>query len=139
MGAKGERSGLIKARKAFIENEEVSVTDIEILKDEFSNTIALLSSKGLLPVKGDNQKNVLLTIEQNLRYVNSHVDLQKLSTNAYEYSLHEYNIWKSEESLKVYLFPGKIPYNLLKTNEDNLLLCSYEKGDYYYDLSLIHI
>lgn len=133
LGAKGERSGLIKARKAFIGNEEVSVTDIEILKDEFSNTIALLSSKGLLPVKGDNQKNVLLTIEQNLRYVNSHVDLQKLSTNSYEYSLHEYNIWKSEESLKVYLFPGKIPYNLLKTNEDNLLLCSYEKGDYYYD------
>lgn len=133
LGAKGERSGLIKARKAFIENVEVSAADIELLKDEFSNTVTLLKTKELLPVKGNNQKSVLLTIEQNLRYVNSIVNLEKLSTKAYEYNLHEYSIWKNEGTLKVYLFPGKIPYNLVKTNEDNLLLCSYEKGDYYYD------
>lgn len=133
LGAKGERSGLINARKSFIENMEVSAADIELLKDEFSNTITLLRTKDLLPVKGDNQKNILLAIEQNIRYVNSTVNLEKLSAQAYEYNLHEYNIWKNEGTLKVYLFPGKIPYNLVKTNEANLLLCSYEKGDYYYD------
>lgn len=133
LGAKGERSGLVKARKAFIENEEISATDIDLLKDEFSNTVTLLRTKGLLPATGDNQKNALLTIEPSLRYLSSQVDLQKLSTNSYEYSLPEYNAWKNEGSLKVYLFAGMIPYNLVKSNEENLLLCSYEKGDYYYD------
>ena len=133
LGVKTERTNLIKYRKALINNEMLSSSDIENLKDHITSTINLLKSKNLLPLQGDNQVAAMLALEPNSKYLAISVDKEKLSVKAVEYSLPEYVKWKQDSSINIFLYDGLMPYQLKKTNDNYLLICSFDRGEYYYD------
>ena len=58
-----------------------------------------------------------------------------LQEKSIEYDLHEYYLWKNDNTISVFIYKGKMPKLLIKTNDNNLLLCAFEDGDYYYDAS----
>ena len=45
----------------------------------------------------------------------------------------EYENWKQASSITVFLYDGQMPYQLKKTNDNDLLICSFVRDDYYYD------
>ncbi|MBO7557385.1 MAG: hypothetical protein J6T52_02720 [Bacteroidaceae bacterium] len=135
LGVKTERTNLVKCRKALVNNEVLSSSDIDNLKDYITSTINLLKSKEILPLQGDNQVSAMLALKPYSKYLYFSVDNEKLSANSIEYSLPEYVNWKQTNSMKIYMYDGLIPYQLKKTNDNDLLICSFERDDYYYDKS----
>ena len=133
LGVKTERTNLVRCRKALINNEVLSSNDIDNIKEELTSTINLLKSKKLLPLQGGNQISAMLTLEPNSKYLTIHVDKEKLSINSVEYSLPEYLNWKQTDSISIYIYDGLMPCQLRQTNDNESLICSFERGDYYYD------
>lgn len=133
LGVKTERTNLVKCRKLLVNNETLSSSDIENIKDHISSTINLLKSKNLLPLHGNNQVAAMLALESYSKYLEISVDKEKLSANSVEYSLPEYVNWKQDSSITVFLYNGLIPYQLKKTNDSDLLICSFEQNNYWYD------
>lgn len=133
LGVKTERTNLIKCRKALINNEMFSSSDIESIKENITSTINLLKTKELLPLQGDNQVAAMLALEPHSKYLVISIDKEKLSANSVEYTLPEYENWKQASSVSVYLYDGQMPYQLKKTNDNDLLICSFDRDDYYYD------
>lgn len=135
LGVKTERTKLIQARKALVNNEVINDNEIDVLKEHVSSTILLVKSKGLLPFKGTNQIISMCKLELALKnkVIKSQIDLSKLSQNSIEYDLPEYLAWKDTSSFTIFLHEGKMPYQLLKKDDGNLLICSYNIDDYHYD------
>lgn len=133
LGVKTERTNLIKSRKGLINNEILSSSDVENLKDHITSTINLLKSKALLPLQGNNQVSGMLALEPYSKYLVISIDEEKLSANSYEYSLPEYANWKQTSALAVFMYDGLMPYQLKKTNDNDLLICTFERDNYYYD------
>ena len=69
------------------------------------------------------------------RHLSVNVDLTMLQEKSIEYDLHEYCLWKNDNTISVFIYEGKMPKRLIKTNDNNLLLCAFNDGDYYYDAS----
>lgn len=133
LGVKTERTNLIKSRKGLINNEILSSSEVENLKDHITSTINLLKSKALLPLQGNNQVSGMLALEPYSKYLVISIDEEKLSANSYEYSLPEYANWKQTSALAVFMYDGLMPYQLKKTNDNDLLICTFERDNYYYD------
>lgn len=138
LGVKTEQTRLIKFRKSLVNNEKIDDADIENQKAEITSTINYLKSKNLLPLTGDNQIDTLLKIQPfNKKYLFKQIDIGLLKECSYEYDLDEYKQWKKDDTIKIYLCSRRIPNKLVKTNDDNLLLCKFDEGDYYYSSSRI--
>lgn len=133
LGVKTERTNLVKCRKALVNNEPLSSSDIENIKEQITSTINLLKTKKLLPLHGNNQVAAMLALEPYSKYLVISVDKEKLSANSVEYTLPEYENWKQASSVSVYLYDGLMPYQLKKTNDNDLLICSFDRDDYYFD------
>lgn len=133
LGVKTERTNLVRYRKALINNEVLSSSDIESIKENITSTINLLKSKELLPLQGKNQIAAMLALKAYSKYLVIGIDKEKLSANSVEYTLPEYENWKQANSVSVYLYDGQMPYQLKKTNDNDLLICSFDRDDYYYD------
>lgn len=98
-----ERTNLVRCRKALINNEILSSSDIDNIKENLLSTIDLLKSKELLPLQGDNQVSAMLALEPYSKYLAICVDKEKLSVNSIEYSLPEYLSWKQADSINIYI------------------------------------
>ena len=135
LGVKTDLSNLIKFRKNLIENKPIEAIDIEKQKEQIVSTINYLKDKNKLPLKGENQVATLRQFVGYNRYLSVDVDLSILQKESTEYDLHEYCIWKKGNTISVFVYKGKMPKCLIKTNDNNLLLCTFNDGDYYYDAS----
>lgn len=133
LGVKTERTNLVKCRKLLINNEPLSSSDIENIKGYINSTINLLKSKNNLPLQGSNQIAAMLALQSYSKYLEISIDKEKLLANSVEYSLPEYVSWKQHSSITVFLHNGLIPYQLKKTNDSNLLICSFEQNNCWYD------
>lgn len=133
LDVKTEQAPLIKFRKSLVNNEKIETADIEKQKNEIISTINYLKYKNLLPLTGKNQIDTLLQLEPYNRYLSKIVDIDLLKNSSREYELEEYKRWKDDNTIRVYLYENKMPRKLIKTNDDNLLLCRFNDGDYYYD------
>ena len=133
LGVKTERTNLIKCRKALISNETLNSGDIECLKEYITPTINLLKSKKLLPLQGNNQIAAMLALEQYSRYLNVRINEEQLSVNSIEFSLPEYINWKQDNSISIFLYGSSMPYQLRKSNDNDLLICSFEQNNFWYD------
>ena len=131
LGVKTERTKLIQFRKALINNEPYN--DIENIKNSIDSTLELIKNKNLFPLTGNNQIETMLAIEPYSKKLSISVDISKLSIGSTEYELSDYQNWKLSSNLRIFIYERQIPYQLLKTNENNLLVCSFEKNDYYFD------
>lgn len=135
LGVKTDLSNLIKFRKNLIENKPIEAIDIEKQKEQIVSTINYLKDKNKLPLKGENQVATLRQFVGYDRYLSVNVDLPMLQEKSIEYNLHEYCLWRNENTISVYIYEGKMPNRLIKNNDNNLLLCEFNDGDYYYDAS----
>ena len=133
LGVKTERTKLIQIRKSLFYNETINESDIDVLIDYASSTIQLMNSKGLLPLQGANQINTMLLLSHRYKTLNSYIDLDKLCKKSTEYELPEYVDWKQNNKLSIFLYDKQMPYRLVKTDDNNLLICSYEVGDLFFD------
>lgn len=133
LGVKTERTNIVKCRKSLVNNEPLNSSEIESIKENISSTINLLKSKMLLPLQGSNQIAAMLALEAYSKYLVVFIDKDKLSANSVEYTLPEYENWKQASSITVFLYDGQMPYQLKKTNDNDLLICSFDRDDYYYD------
>ena len=131
LGVKTERTNLIKFRKALINNEPYY--DIENIKNSIDSTLEFIKNKNLFPLTGNNQIETMLAIEPYSKKLSIFVDIAKLTIGATEYELPDYQNWKLSSNLRIFIYTRQIPYQLLKTDENNLLVCSFEKNDYYFD------
>lgn len=75
----------------------------------------------------------MLALQSYSKYLEISIDKEKLLANSVEYSLPEYVSWKQHSSITVFLHNGLIPYQLKKTNDSNLLICSFEQNNCWYD------
>lgn len=66
------------------------------------------------------------------KYIRTDIDSNELLSNSVEYDLKEYVTWKNDKTISIYLYAGEMPRKLIKTNLDNLLLCKFNEGDYFY-------
>ena len=131
LGVKTGRTKLINFRKALINNEPYN--DIENIKNSIDATLKLIKNKNLFPLTGNNQIETMLAIESYSKKLSIFVDIAKLTIGSTEYELSDYQNWKLSSNLKIFIYTRQIPYQLLKTDENNLLVCSFEKNDYYFD------
>lgn len=135
LGVKSERSHLIKFRKNLIDNVKIDTIDIESQKENITSTIMFLKNAQKLPLNGDNQITALLQFAQTNKLLSIVTDISLLEQNSKEYDLQEYSVWKGDNTIKIYIYEGVIPKRLVKTNDNNLLLCTFNEGDYYFDSS----
>lgn len=135
LGVKTERTNLIQLRKSIINNETVSSADIEAQKEHIESSIKLFASKGLLPFTGENQISAMLMFEQYNRYVISQYDTDLLKSSSSGYLLPEYLSWKTDDKISICLYEQVMPKKLVYTRENNLLVCKYDTGNYYYEPS----
>lgn len=135
LGVKTDLSNLIKFRKKLIENKPIEAIDIEKQKEQIVSTVNYLKNKNKLPLKGECQVAVLRQFVAYDRHLSVNVDLTMLQEKSIEYDLHEYCLWKNDNTISVFIYEGKMPKRLIKTNDNNLLLCAFNDGDYYYDAS----
>ena len=135
LGVKTERTNLVKCRKALFGNETLSSGDIECLKENITPTINLLKNKILLPLQGQNQIAAMLALVQYSKYLDVRIDKEQLVANSKEYSLPEYDNWKHTNSIAIFLYGGSMPYQLRKSNDNDLLICSFEQNDHWFDSS----
>ena len=135
LGVKTERTNLIKCRKALISDEPLSSGDIECLKEDITPTINFLKSKKFLPLQGNNQIAAMLALAQYSRYMVVRIDEEQLSKNSVEYSLPEYLNWKQAHFISIFLYGSSMPYQLRKSNDNDLLICSFEQNNHWYDSS----
>lgn len=135
LGVKTDQSNLITFRKNLIENKPIEAIDIEKQKEQIVSTVNYLKNKNKLPLVGESQIAALRQFVAYDRYLSAIVDLSMLQEKSIEYDLHEYYLWKNDNTISVFIYKGKMPKLLIKTNDNNLLLCTFEDGDYYYDAS----
>lgn len=135
LGVKTDQSNLITFRKNLIENKPIEAIDIEKQKEQIVSTVNYLKNKNKLPLVGESQVAALRQFVAYDRYLSAIVDLSMLQEKSIEYDLHEYYLWKNDNTISVFIYKGKMPKLLIKTNDNNLLLCTFEDGDYYYDAS----
>lgn len=133
LGVKTERTNLVRCRKALVNDEVLSRSDIDGLKEHIMSTIDLLKLKNLLPLKGSNQIKAMLALKVDSKDLVVSIDKERLSANSKEYSLPEYVNWKQVNNISIFLYEGNMPYQLRKSNDNNLLICSFEQNDYWYD------
>ena len=133
LGVKSERSQLVKFRKSLINNEKLSVSDIEGQEGNLKSTIEYLNNKKLLPLTGKNQISALLEFEKYDCPLSKRINISELKSKSTEYGLNEYKVWSDEDNIRIFIYPNHMPMQLVKTGEDNLLLCSFDGGDYFYD------
>ena len=135
LGTKTERAKLIQLRKSIIENNVVGVADVEDQKDFIPSTIDLFLEKGLLPFTEANQIEAMLMFKPYYRYLSIVVDTEVLEKEASEYDLPEYLSRKNDINISVYKTSQRIPKVLIQTNKENLIICRFNEGDYYYNPS----
>lgn len=135
LGVKTDQSNLITFRKNLIENKPIEAIDIEKQREQIVSTVNYLKNKNKLPLVGESQVAALRQFVAYDRYLSAIVDLSMLQEKSIEYDLHEYYLWKNDNTISVFIYKGKMPKLLIKTNDNNLLLCAFEDGDYYYDAS----
>lgn len=132
LGVKTDRSKLIQFRKNIIEDTEISSSDVEAQKDSIPSTIELFKNMAVLPFTGANQIQTMKMMELFNKYIRTDIDSNELLSNSVEYDLKEYVTWKNDKTISIYLYAGEMPRKLIKTNLDNLLLCKFNEGDYFY-------
>ena len=131
-GVGTEKKELIKFRKKIVNDEVVSETEVQEQSNSINSTLNYLIEKTALPLNGNNQKETLLKISSICRNVTSQIDIDKLKDISEEYDLVEYLNWKSESTIKIYVFSGMIPQKLIYLNN---ILCFYSQEHSYYDWS----
>lgn len=129
-GVGTEKKELIKFRKKVVNDEIVSETEVQEQSNSMISTLNYLIEKVALPLSGNNQKETLLKISSICRNVTSQIDVDKLKKISEEYNLAEYLNWKSESTIKIYVFSGMIPKKLIYLNN---ILCLYNQEHNYYD------
>ena len=129
-GVGTEKKELIKFRKKVVNDEIVSETEVQEQSNSMISTLNYLIEKVALPLSGNNQKETLLKISSICRNVTSQIDIDKLKKISEEYNLAEYLNWKSESTIKIYVFSGMIPKKLIYLNN---ILCLYSQEHSYYD------
>lgn len=133
LGTKTDRSKLIQLRKNIIENVEISSVSIESQKDNIPSTIELFKIKGVLPFTGNNQINAIKMMVPFKKDMSITIDNHVLLSNSVEYKLKEYEAWKNDNNyISIYMYEQEMPNSIIKTNLDNLLLCTFNEGDYFY-------
>ena len=103
-GVGTEKKELIKFRKKIVNDEIVSETEVQEQSNSIISTLNYLIEKTELPLSGNNQKETLLKISSICRNVTSQIDIDKLKDISEEYNLAEYLNWKSESTIKIYVF-----------------------------------
>lgn len=135
LGVKTASSNLIRFRKNLIDNKLIEAIDIEKQRGQILSTICYLKNNNKLPLNGDNQIAALRQFVSSNQYLSVYVNVSVLQEKSSEYDLQEYNLWKNDNTIKVYIYEGKMPKYIVLTNDNNLLLCSFNDGDFYYDSS----
>lgn len=135
LGVKTASSNLIRFRKNLIDNKLIEAIDIEKQRGQIISTICYLKNNNKLPLNGDNQIAALRQFVSSDQYLSVYVNVSVLQEKSSEYDLQEYNLWKNDNTIKVYIYEGKMPKYIVLTNDNNLLLCSFNDGDFYYDSS----
>lgn len=125
LGVKTDLSNLITFRKNLIENKPIEAIDIEKQKEQIVSTVNYLKNKNKLPLVGESQVAALRQFVAYDRYLSAIVDLSMLQEKSIEYDLHEYYLWKNDNTISVFIYKGKMPKLLIKTNDNNLLLCTF--------------
>ena len=125
LGVKTDQSNLITFRKNLIENKPIEAIDIEKQKEQIVSTVNYLKNKNKLPLVGESQVAALRQFVAYDRYLSAIVDLSMLQEKSIEYDLHEYYLWKNDNTISVFIYKGKMPKLLIKTNDNNLLLCTF--------------
>lgn len=131
-GVGTEKKDLIKFRKKIVNDEIVSETEVQEQSNSIISTLNYLVEKIALPLSGNNQKETLLKISSICRNVTSQIDIDKLKNISEEYNLAEYQNWKNESTIKIFVFSGLIPKKLIYVNN---ILCLYNQEHSYYDWS----
>lgn len=129
-GVGTEKKELIKFRKKIVNDEIVSETEVQEQSNSIISTLNYLIEKTELPLSGNNQKETLLKISSICRNVTSQIDIDKLKDISEEYNLAEYQNWKNESTIKIFVFSGMIPKKLIYLNN---ILCLYSQEYSYYD------
>ena len=110
----------------------MSETEVQEQSNSIISTLNYLVEKIALPLSGNNQKETLLKISSICRNVTSQIDIDKLKNISEEYNLAEYQNWKNESTIKIFVFSGMVPKKLIYVNN---LLCLYSQEHSYYDWS----
>lgn len=119
LGVKTDQSNLITFRKNLIENKPIEAIDIEKQKEQIVSTVNYLKNKNKLPLVGESQVAALRQFVAYDRYLSAIVDLSMLQEKSIEYDLHEYYLWKNDNTISVFIYKGKMPKLLIKTNDNN--------------------
>lgn len=129
-GVGTEKKELIKFRKKIVNDEIVSETEVQEQSNCIISTLNYLIEKTELPLSGNNQKETLLKISSICRNVTSQIDIDKLKDISEEYNFAEYQNWKNESTIQIFVFSGMIPKKLIYLNN---ILCLYSQEHSYYD------
>jgi len=131
-GVGTEKKELIKFRKKIVNNETVSESEVQEQSNSMISTLNFLVEKIGLPLNGNNQIETLLKMSSICRNVTSQIDIEKLKDISEEYNIAEYQNWKSDSTINIYVFSGMIPKKLIYQNS---ILCFYTQELSYYDWS----
>ena len=108
-GVGSEKKSLIKFRKKIVNNEVVGDIEIQEQSNNILSTLNYLIEKKHFPLNGDNQRGALLKIAAMCRSISSQINLDKLKEYSKEYQLPEYEAWKNDSTIKVFVFSGMVP------------------------------
>lgn len=126
---------LIQLRKFIINNESMGETMVDGQKKNIDSTIELFNKKHCLPFVLENQISVMRLFQQHSQNIISKIDIEVLVSSSTEYKLPEYLSWKTNDMISIFLYKKEMPRKLIFTKENDLLLCKYVEGNYYYEPS----
>lgn len=134
-GVKTSSSHAIRFRQLFLEDKAIDFIG-EIKDEDLESGMEFIATADgySRPFEGENQEKALKYIlkEKKCKALIEKWDLEKMVEVAHEWNSPEYNKWKEDHSLKIELYPKKMPHQLFY---NNTLVLNYESGHKYYDSS----
>lgn len=134
-GVKTSSSHVIRFRQLFLEDKVIDFIG-EIKDEDLESGMEFIATADgySRPFEGENQEKTLKHIlkEKKCKELIDKWDLDKMVEVAHEWNSPEYNKWKEDHSLKIELYPKKMPHQLFY---NNTLVLNYESGHKYYDSS----
>ena len=132
-GVKPSDSNGILFRELFLENKTIDfigqLSDADLKSGvEFIAT----ASRYERPFIGNNQKDILLSLKDKCRDLSNDWDKEKIKESANEWHAKEYHKWSNNQRIRIFIYPGVLPSQLLYNNE---VILNYENNEYnyYYD------
>lgn len=129
-GVGSDKKSLIRFRKKIVNNEVIGDLEIQEQTNNILSTLNYLIEKKHFPLNGDNQRGALLKIAAMCRNISSQINLDKLKEYSKEYQLPEYEAWKNDSTIKVFVFSGMVPKKLVY---QNIILSDFYQDHQYYD------